>query len=226
MSDFPAVRAFHPAWRLIPSRFSPIGAFDTVVTPADLQAVMELEGWTNDRMVAERLARLQETEWVHGSPNASVVMAAFLHAAPEGGRFNGPELGAWYAAASLTTAIAEVAHHLRREAAARGQHEVRRVFRCYVARLTGEEFVDLRGQRAGLPDLYDLTSYTVSQPFGETTRPSGRSGILYDSLRHAGGMNAVAYRPKQVVDILQADHYDLIVPLRGKIIARRLTEPA
>jgi RES domain len=30
-------------------------------------------------------------------------------------RFNGPELGAWYAADDIRTAAAEVGHHLRRE---------------------------------------------------------------------------------------------------------------
>ncbi|MFX5684717.1 RES domain-containing protein, partial [Acinetobacter baumannii] len=80
----------------------------------DLAAVMELTGWTNDRLVAERLARLPEAEWVHGRANASVVMAAFLHGAPGGMRCTGPDLGAWYASAELATAVAEVGHHLRR----------------------------------------------------------------------------------------------------------------
>jgi hypothetical protein len=34
-------------------------------------------------------------------------------------RFNGPELGAWYAADDIRTAAAEVGHHLRRETVAR-----------------------------------------------------------------------------------------------------------
>ena len=38
---------------------------------------------------------------------------------PGGMRFNGPELGAWYAADDLRTAAAEVGHHLRRETVAR-----------------------------------------------------------------------------------------------------------
>ncbi len=88
----------HPTYRLIPSRFPPIGLFDTVARAADLRAVMELAGWTNDRLVAERINRLPEGEWVHGRPNASVVMAAFLHVAPTGMRFNSADLGAWYAA--------------------------------------------------------------------------------------------------------------------------------
>jgi hypothetical protein len=73
-----------PAHRLIPSQFPPIGVFDTVATTADLVAVMELVGWTNDRLVADRIDRLPQSEWVHGVPNASIVMAAFLHVAPGG----------------------------------------------------------------------------------------------------------------------------------------------
>jgi len=105
-----------PSYRLIPSKFPPVGLFDTVATAADLEAVMELAGWTNDRLVAERIDRLPRDEWVYGVPNASVVMAAFLHVAPGGMRFNGPDLGAWYAAGDIRTAAAEVGHHLRRGA--------------------------------------------------------------------------------------------------------------
>ena len=79
-----------PAHRLIPSQFPPIGLFDTVATAADLATVMELVGWTNDRLVVDRISRLPQTEWVYGVPNASIVMAAFLHVAPGGMRFNGP----------------------------------------------------------------------------------------------------------------------------------------
>src|SRR5690606_13980174 len=105
-----------PTFRLIPSRFPPIGLFDTVTTAADMDAVMELVGWTNDRLVADRVARLPASERVYGRANSSIVMAAFLHAQPGGARFNSSELGAWYASANLATAAAEVGHHLRREA--------------------------------------------------------------------------------------------------------------
>ncbi len=224
MNEDRSTAAPSPAWRLIPSRFPPISAFETVASAADLEAVMELEGWTNDRLVAERLARLPRDQWVFGRPHASVVMASFLHAAPAGGRFNGPELGAWYAAAALTTAIAEVAHHLRREALARARTEARRTFRCYACRLLGDDYRDLRGTQQRHPELHDATSYAASQPFGEAVRASGRSGIVYDSLRHRGGTNVVAFRPRQILDLTQADHYDLIVPVTGKVVARRLRQ--
>lgn len=221
---FSLAPAPRPARRLIPSQFPPIGLFDTVATAADLSKVMELAGWTNDRLVAERVARLPQAEWVYGRPNSSVVMASFLHAAPGGMRFNGPELGAWYAAADIRTAAAEVGHHLRREAASRSLPQLRRVYRSYAARLDGG-FVDIRragapaGHGALLDRLYDPRDYAHAQPFGEAVREeasrgedgSPAAGIVFDSLRHRGGVNAVAYRPSLVLDVVQADHFAVVV---------------
>ena len=199
-----------PSFRLIPSRFPPIGLFDTVATAADLAAVMELAGWTNDRLVKERLARLPEDQWVFGRANASVVMAAFLHAAPDGGRFNGPDLGAWYAAESVRTAAAEVGHHLRREAVATRVDRLARTFRTYTARLDGS-YLDLAGSRNAMPDILAPDSYRASQPFGEALRAKGGDGIRYASLRRRDGVNVAAFRPKNVQDVVQADHYEIAV---------------
>ena len=81
-------------FRLIPSQFPPIATFDVVTSAGDLEDVMELEGWTNDRLVVERLNRLPRDQWVFGVANASIVMASFLHVSPDGMRFNAGELGA------------------------------------------------------------------------------------------------------------------------------------
>jgi hypothetical protein len=211
-----------PAHRLIPSQFPPIAVFDTVATAADLRAVMDLVGWTNDRIVAQRVARLPQADWVYGRPNASIVMASFLHVAPGGMRFNGGDLGAWYAAAALRTAIAEVGHHLRREALARGVARQVRTFRAYTARLAGE-YRDIRGQGTSRTDLYDGTSYRAAQAFGEGIREAGGAGVIYDSLRHEGGVNVVAYRPGNVLDVVQADHVEIAVAAESRrITARRL----
>lgn len=198
-----------PSYRLIPSCFPPIGLFDTVATAADLEAVMELAGWTNDRLVEERLYRLARTEWVFGRTNSSIVMASFLHVAPGGMRFNGSELGAWYSAAKLTTAIIEVAHHMRREAVATG-----------IARLEGS-FVDISGEKETMADIYDHTSYAASQRFGEEMRATGETGILFDSLRHEGGINAVAFRPSRILEVTQADHYEITVEASSRRIEAR-----
>ncbi len=211
-----------PSYRLIPSRFPPIDLFDTVSAADDLPAVMELCGWTNDRLLPERLARLPKEDWVHGRSNASVVLASFLHPSPTGSRFNGPDLGAWYAAADLRTAIAEVGHHLRREAVASRRRELRRTYRAYSARLAGD-YLDIRGEGDARPDLYAPGDYVASQAFGQAARKAGEAGILYSSVRLQGGENVAAYRPRNVLDVVQADHFEIVVRAQGRLIdARRL----
>ncbi|QKK34186.1 RES family NAD+ phosphorylase (plasmid) [Rhizobium indicum] len=199
-----------PSHRLIPSQFPPIGLFETVTRAADLEAVMELVGWTNDRLVADRIQRLPEDQWVYGVANASIVMAAFLHVAPGGMRFNGPDLGAWYAADDLKTAAAEVGHHLRREAVARGVATMARTYRSYSAALIGD-YLDIRGEQTLRPDVYDGTSYAASQVLGEEVRSSGGAGILYDSVRLKGGVAIVAHRPRNIQGVVQADHFEITV---------------
>jgi hypothetical protein len=197
--------------------------FDTVATVADLAPVTELAGWTNDRLVAERIDRLPRDEWVYGRPNVSIVMAAFLHVAPGGLRFNAADLGAWYVAAALPTAVVEVAHHLRREAMARGVAGARRKYRQYTADLEGV-YLDIRGQQAELAAVYDPGSYAASQTFGEGVRTADGAGIIYDSICHTGGISVVAYRPRNILAVVQADHFEISVQAAGsRIVVRKLT---
>ena len=184
---------------------------------------MDLVGWTNDRLVAERIDRLPQSEWVYGVPNASIVMAAFLHVVPGGLRFNGPELGAWYAADDIRTAAAEVGHHLRREAVARSVATTSRTYRAYTSTLLGD-YLDIRGQQAKHADVYASDRYDASQKFGEEVRGSGGAGILYDSLRRRTGINVVAFRPRNIADIMQTDHFEIAVSAAARMIeVRKLT---
>jgi len=75
-------------------------------------------------------------------------------------------LGTWYAAAALRTAVAEVAHHLRREAVARGVPAIERTYRGYTCTLAGS-YLDIIGQHATRPDVFANESYAASQALGE-----------------------------------------------------------
>jgi hypothetical protein len=132
-------------------------------------------------------------------------------------RFNGPELGAWYAADELRTAAAEVGHHLRRETVARGVATMSRTFRSYSATLLGD-YLDLRGQQAARPDIYASARYDASQQLGEQVRASGGAGLIYDSLRRRGGVCVVAHRPRNITDILQTDHFEITVAAASRSI--------
>ncbi|MCA8882896.1 MAG: RES family NAD+ phosphorylase [Rhodobacteraceae bacterium] len=209
--------------RLIPSRFPPVQTFDMADTAEDLAAVMELEGWTNDRLSETRLRRLPEEEWVFGRPNASIVMASFLHGSPNGLRFTSPDLGAWYASSKLETAMVEVLNGLRREIGLSALDEKVEEYRAYTARLDGS-FVDIRGTR---PDLHDpdIASYPQCQRFGEEVRASAWTGIAYDSVRHPGGENWVSYRPTAVTRVTQAQHYRATLRATGKVIVEQIAAP-
>jgi hypothetical protein len=135
-------------------------------------------------------------------------MAAFLHPAPGGGRFNTDALGAWYCAAELETAIAEtVYHHTRRLAHSSGgfRHVIQ--MRQLISDIEAE-LHDLRPLRAHRPELYDAYSYGASQPFGEGLRRAGSNGLLFESVRRAGGTNLAVFRPPLLPPVLQGDHFD------------------
>ncbi len=221
MAGLRRAEAPQPTYRLIPSRFPPISAFETVAAAGDLAPVMALEGWTNDRLVQQRLQRLPEKDWVFGRSNASVVMAAFLHAPAGGLRFSSGTLGAWYSAVAVNTSIAEVAHHLRRETYNAGMDEMRSQYRAYLADLRGD-YRDIRGRGGDFPALYAPADYSASQVFGEEVRASRDHGILYDSVRHAGGQNVVCYRTASILNVRQGAHYEITVRLDGKILVRTL----
>ena len=207
-----------PSYRLIPSQFPPIGLFDTVATAADLDAVMELSGWTNDRLVTERVARLPEAEWVYGRANASIVMAAFLHTV--GARFNGPDLGAWYAAASVSDGYrrGRTSPAPRGAGAAAAGNAARLSLLCR----RGSMAAISTSRDEARDDLMAPQSYAASQVFGEQQRAAGEDGIVYASVRHRGGVNACAYRPSKVLDVTQAEHFEISVETEGRQIEARL----
>ena len=60
-------------------------------------------------------------------------MAAFCHPRPGGGRFSGPDRGAWYASLTLETAHAEVIYHRTAELAEIGVFETYVQERAYLA---------------------------------------------------------------------------------------------
>ena len=96
--------------RLVPSRFPVAGLLDRVARAADLEALFELEGWTNDRISGELgiIDCVPRDEWIIGQPMASVVMAAICHPRPGGGRFSDERRGAWYAARTVETALVDL----------------------------------------------------------------------------------------------------------------------
>jgi RES domain len=195
--------------RLIPSRYPPVGILDQVSSPKDLEAVFELEAWTNDRLSLELgiLYGIPQEEWVFG-PNATVVMAAYCHPRPDGGRFNDSTRGAWYAAFDLETAQAEIVYHKTKELAEVGVFETRVQYREYVARFWAE-FHDLRLPKREFALYHDPDSYEHSQHLAAGLLQNGSNGILYRSVRKPGGECIACFRPALIKEVRQSAHFEL-----------------
>lgn len=211
MPPAPPVTRVHwgGACRLVPSRYPVVGLLDRVAAPDDLEAIVELEGWTNDRLSAELgiLTVIPRGEWVMGRPNASVVMAAFCHPREGGSRFSGPARGAWHAARRLETALAESIHHRTRELAEVGGFETRVEMRLYRSDFRAD-FHDIRADGRRYAPLYDSDHYEASQAFGRVLLDAGSNGIVYRSVRHAAGECVACFRPTLVLNVHVAGHFE------------------
>jgi len=195
--------------RLVPSRYPSVGILDQVASAKDLPLIFELESWTNDRISNELglLHRIPEEEWVVGKAMASVIMAAFCHPRPTGGRFNGSDRGAWYAGDSIDTAHAEAVYHRTAELAEVGVFETRLQMRLYLADFDAA-FHDVRPDARENRPLHDPNSYTVSQAFARELLESGSNGVLYRCVRRAGGECIACFRPSLVLRVRQGPHFE------------------
>lgn len=197
---------WQPCFRVISSRFPPIHLFERVSSPEDWEALYWLESLTNPRLRDEvgEIELVPREDRVFG-PGASVVMAPFTHLNPEGSRFADSTFGAFYAAATLETSIAETRYH--REVFLRATREgpLELDMRTYLCDVSAT-FHDIRGRRDQMPDIYDPDSYVASQKLARSLKRTGSNGVVYDSVRHAGGQCLAVYRPRLVQNCRQGTH--------------------
>jgi hypothetical protein len=85
--------------------------------------------------------------------------------------------------------------------------------RCYRTSITGR-LHDLRG---GWPAMHDPADYTASVALARTLREAGSNGIVYDSVRHAGGECAALFYPDLLAPCVQSEH--LVYRWDGRRIA-------
>lgn len=208
--------AWTPSWRIIPSRFPPINLFERVAEPADWEAVIEIESLTNPRLRDEAgdISLVPVEERVSG-PGASAIMAAFTHPNPAGSRFSDGTYGAFYAARSLDTAIAETTYHRERFLRDTNEAPIHLDMRVYLTDLDGR-LHDVRKQQAAAPLLYHPEDYTASQRLGRTLRAAGSDGIVYASVRHKGGKDSkdgecvAVFRPRVLSNCRQERHLSYV----------------
>lgn len=191
------------AHRLVPSRYSDESVLTRLTSDlADLQALFELDGATNQRLLAETqgAAGIGPDELLGGVPYAHIVNAAFCHPHPEGSRFNGPDRGAWYAALEVGTSQSEVAFHKQVQLAEIAWTALEVVtYDDYLADISAD-LHDLRRDRRFRACL-DPDSYEASQALAAHLLHEGSLGIVYPSVRHPGGTCLVCFRPAIVTHV-------------------------
>lgn len=208
MTDFPPLAdvVWNRTCRLVPSRYPTVGLFDRVADPDDLPELFELEGWTNDRLSAELglLHVIPQEEWIAG-PMSSVVMAAFCHPPAGGARFSDDTRGAWYAARTLETALAESTHRRTRELAEIGVGDTRVQMRLYHADFDAG-FHDVRG--GGWAHVLDSADHQPGQELGRRLLDAGSNGVVYPSVRHHGGECLASFRPALARNVQVGGHFE------------------
>lgn len=181
-----------------------------LVDADELAALAEIEGATSNRLVAQNrgTAEVQSYELVYGVPHAAFINASFAYAKPrEPNRFNSAERGAWYAALDLETSLAEVRHHLTEALALTGVFQAVVDYAELHASFAGE-FLDLRphaDHRCLHPEK--AVGYPAGNALAEAARARGLNGIIYPSVRQAGGTCIAALFPHAVQSVAQGDVY-------------------
>jgi hypothetical protein len=191
--------------RLIPWRYS--GEEESVLTRlseevADLNAIFELEGATNDRLLGEAglLPGITVRELVFGLSYSHIVNAAFTHPNPVGNRFSGPERGAWYAAFARSTSELEVAYHRSKELQEIDWQEIETfIYVDFLADFRGQ-FHDIRND-ARFRNCLDPNTYSASQNLATRLLAQGSAGIVYPSVRHKSGICIACFRPALVNNV-------------------------
>ncbi len=194
---------FRSTYRIVSSRFPPVGVFDTIADPADIEALHELEAMTNPRMRdALGAIGLVPPERRIAGPGTTPIMAAFTHLNPEGSRFTPGWYGVYYCAREQQTAVAETVFHRERFLRSTDEPACVLDMRCYV----GEIDSRLHDIRGGYPALHDPDSYVASQRFAVELRADGGNGIVYDSVRAPGGTCVAAFHPDVLKPVHQGPH--------------------
>ncbi|MGH6913777.1 MAG: RES family NAD+ phosphorylase [Geminicoccales bacterium] len=198
------------AHRILPSRYPPIQLFERLTDdPAEWEILAEIESLTNPRVRDEigEIRLVPAAERVSG-PGASWVMASFTHLNPQGSRFSDGSYGVYYAAREFSTAIAETVHHLGRFYGATADPPHAEAMRVLIGKLDSS-FHDLRGDALWAPAL-DPEDYAASRALGRRLRAAGSNGVVYPSVRRAGGQCVGAFRPKAVGRPIQARHLQYV----------------
>lgn len=202
-----AVKLYRPRWqkvhRLLPSQFPPINLFEQVANSEDLDLIFAIEALTNDRLKEEvgDLCLVPVEDRVSGQ-GTTPIMAAFTHIGVAT-RFTDGNYGVYYGSRTLKTALAETIYHREKFLAATQEDDTEITMRCYINQIT-LALHDIRSS-----EYHDLHTddYAPPQAFAKSMRQLDSNGLIYHSVRDAGGECIAVFKPKALTPVVQAGHY-------------------
>jgi len=202
--------AWHGAVRIIRSVFPPIDLFEDIADPADWPLIIAGEQKTNPRLM-ETIGTLDlvPPERRVAGAGASLLMAPFTHVSPDRpSRFSAGGYGVLYAGDRFEVALFETIHHHARFMAATGEApgwtaQFREILLDIEA-----ELHDLRAEPDRWHDVLAPDDYRAGQALGQQLRAAGSEGVVFPSVRHAGGQCAGLFHPDCAANPVQARHLD------------------
>jgi len=214
IDGLPVVRkAVERSVRLVSSARLRPPVLQDLVPPDLMDDLFEIEGATSGRLNGQwrGTSAIEQSEFVYDVPHATFINASFAYSRPgQMNRFNGDGRGAWYAALSVETCLAEVKYHLLQELNNIGVYKTR------------VEYAEMHASFAG--DFLDLSAandheclhpnpaigYPVGNAVAEAARAKGINLIVYPSVRHKGGTCFAALSPLVVQSVAQGSVWEMI----------------
>lgn len=194
--------------RVIATRLPSVHVFDNIAPRNDWDDLERLANLTSPRVQQSGTGwGMFKPEDCASGAGASLVMAPFAYLNPDGSRFTDGTYGAYYAARNLQTAIRETVYHTENFARDARMAAITFQKQVLVAQISGS-FHDLR---KSVPNqkILSATSYAASQLFARKVREDEKSkGIVYPSVRSAGGECIAVFLPRLISDCRRAQYLD------------------
>ncbi len=189
--------------RLVSSAYIDEPAIAPLFDDEDERAVLDaLEQRTSGRIVAQDggLEELPADALLTESFGYgwTYVNAAFAYTRQGGNRFNDDTRGAWYAALSVETSLAEVGYHLSRELANCGETENVTRYVQMLAHISGPMASLMESGALDCLSPDETIGYAAGQAFARDVLFQRLSGIKYPSVRHEKGTCLVALVPNVI----------------------------
>jgi hypothetical protein len=198
------------ARRIMSSLFPTIDLFEDVADPEDWPLLTAAEQKTNPRLM-ETLGVIDLVPAARrvGGPGASYLMAPFTHVSTDRpSRFTDGTYGVLYLAKRFETALLETMYHharfmMRTKEAPGWASQFRELVMDLDAMLH-----DLRGNEPAVALALDPDSYVESQALAKALRTAGSNGLIYPSVRDAGGQCVGLFYPDLTTKPVQGRHLD------------------